>query len=129
MSRNTRGGFTLIELLIVVVIIGILATIAIPKFGATKDKAKLVSVRADIRNLMSTMEGYASDSGRYITPDPAKQVVSTGNQITTLLANAQGSGYTITVTNATISQGPKTCTVGVATDAPSEKEDGKIRCT
>ena len=129
MYRTMRRGFTLIELLIVVVIIGILVAIAVPKFGATKDKAKLVSVRADIRNLMSTMEGYASDSGRYITPDATTQVLSVGNEITTLQANSQGSGYTITVTNPTISQGPKTCTVGVATDAPTEGEDGKIKCS
>jgi len=129
MHRTTRRGFTLIELLIVVVIIGILATIAIPKFGATKDRAKLVSVRTDVRNLMTTMEGFASDSGRYISPPVAAQLVSTGNQITTLQANAQGSGYTVTVTNPTITNGPKTCTVGVATAAPSEAEDGKIKCT
>jgi len=129
MTRTRRSGFTLIELLIVVVIIGILATVAIPKFGATKDKAKLVSLRTDVRNLMTTMEGFASDSGRYISPPIANQPVSVGNQITTLQANAQGSGYTITVTNPSITQGPNTCTVGVATAAPSDAEDGKIRCS
>jgi prepilin-type N-terminal cleavage/methylation domain-containing protein len=50
---SNRKGFTLIELLIVVVIIGLLASIAIPKFAATKDKAKLASVRTDIRNTMT----------------------------------------------------------------------------
>ena len=129
MLRTTRSGFTLIELLIVVVIIGILATIAIPKFGATKDKAKLVSIRTDVRNLMTTMEGFASDSGRYVTPDLAKQLISVGNQITTLQANAAGSGYTVTVTNPSITNGPRTCTVGVAGAAPSEAEDGKIKCS
>ncbi|HLG05625.1 MAG TPA: prepilin-type N-terminal cleavage/methylation domain-containing protein, partial [Gemmatimonadales bacterium] len=51
-----RKGFTLIELLIVVVIIGILAAIAIPKFAATKDKAKLASVKTDLRNIMTSQE-------------------------------------------------------------------------
>ena len=47
--RNSRG-FTLIELIIVVVIIGILASIAIPKFGNTKEKAYVAGMKADLRN-------------------------------------------------------------------------------
>ena len=60
-----RKGFTLIELLIVVVIIGILAAIAIPKFAATKDKAKLASIKTDLRNLMTAEEAYFSDYATY----------------------------------------------------------------
>ena len=62
-----RKGFTLIELLIVVVIIGILAAIAIPKFATTKDKAKLASVKTDLRNLMTAQEAYFSDNSIYGT--------------------------------------------------------------
>src|SRR5947208_12566358 len=61
MSRN-RQGFTLIELLIVVVIIGILAAIAIPKFANTKDKAYVAAMKSDLRNLATYEEQYAADN-------------------------------------------------------------------
>src|SRR2546422_1396046 len=62
MSRN---GFTLIELLIVVVIIGLLATIAIPKFSNTKEKAYVASMKSDLRNLATAEEAFFYDSTKY----------------------------------------------------------------
>src|SRR5260370_8999875 len=62
-----RKGFTLIELLIVVVIIGILAAIAIPKFANTKEKAYQASMKTDVRNLVTAEEGYFADSIKYTT--------------------------------------------------------------
>lgn len=65
MSGNKKG-FTLIELLIVVVIIGILAAIAIPKFTNTKEKAYLAAMKSDLRNLATYEESYAADyAGSY----------------------------------------------------------------
>src|SRR5436305_8931785 len=66
MQQNTnRKGFTLIELLIVVVIIGILAAIAIPKFSSTKEKAYVAAMKSDLKNLVNTEEGFYADSGYY----------------------------------------------------------------
>ncbi len=58
-------GFTLIELLIVVVIIGILAAIAIPKFSATREKAYFAAMKSDLKNLASQQEIYYSDTYEY----------------------------------------------------------------
>ena len=62
-----RKGFTLIELLIVVVIIGILAAIAIPKFASTKEKAYLASMKSDLRNGATSQEGYFADNQVYLS--------------------------------------------------------------
>src|SRR6266576_2141068 len=64
-TKMNRKGFTLIELLIVVVIIGILAAIAIPKFANTKEKAYLASMKSDLRNLITAEEAYFADSVKY----------------------------------------------------------------
>ena len=124
MLRN-RKGFTLIELLIVVVIIGILAAIAIPKFANTKDKAKLASVKTDLRNIQSAQEAYLSDSG-YYSSSAASFQASAGNVIT--INAADSSGYKVTVTNNSISSGNKTCHVEVGSQASSTTVDGVIQC-
>ena len=63
--QRDEGGFTLIELLIVVVIIGILAAIAIPKFAATKEQAYVADMKSDLRNLATAQEAYAGDNNAY----------------------------------------------------------------
>jgi len=65
MQPTFKKGFTLIELLIVVVIIGILAAVAIPKFSSTKQRASRSAGLADMRNLATSQEGFFVDSGRY----------------------------------------------------------------
>jgi type IV pilus assembly protein PilA len=75
---RSRKGFTLIELLIVVVIIGILAAIAIPKFANTKQKAYVAAMKSDLRNLATYEESYAADNaGAYIPAATATGPVGT----------------------------------------------------
>jgi type IV pilus assembly protein PilA len=125
---QNRKGFTLIELLIVVVIIGILAAIAIPKFAATKDKAKLAAVKSDLRNIETAEEAYFSDNQVY--GDLGQ--LSTANLFNLTIPNTGTvtpngtAGYTATVTNATISAGFKTCTVTVGAGGVT---DGVIVCS
>jgi type IV pilus assembly protein PilA len=126
---SNRKGFTLIELLIVVVIIGILAAIAIPKFAATKDKAKLASVKTDLRNVETAQEAYFSDFTTYGTlaqlNAASNFTLSPGNAMTAEAA-APG-GYSMTITNASISGVPNACHVAVGVGAPVGT-DGVIIC-
>lgn len=126
---TNRKGFTLIELLIVVVIIGILAAIAIPKFAATKDKAKLASVKTDLRNSLTAEEAYFSDFNTYGSfanlQSASNFTLSAGN---TGAITPATNGYTATFTNASISTGFTKCTVQVGAGAASTL-DGVIVCS
>jgi len=123
-----RKGFTLIELLIVVVIIGILAAIAIPKFSTTKDKAKLASVKTDIRNYMTAEEAYFSDNNTYgdaaaLAAAPYSFVFTAGNAVTASAGTA--AQWSVDVQNASISAGTKSCKVTVGGGGAT---DGVITC-
>ena len=93
-----RRGFTLIELLIVVVIIGILAAIAVPKFQTTKGKANAASLRADLRNLITAQEAYFYDNSAYTsTLNDLNLRVTTGVTIT--FGTATSGGWSARVTH------------------------------
>lgn len=55
MKKKAQKGFTLIELMIVIAIIGILATIAIPQFNEYRAKANDSSAQADAKNFLTVM--------------------------------------------------------------------------
>jgi type IV pilus assembly protein PilA len=125
---QNRKGFTLIELLIVVVIIGILAAIAIPKFATTKDKAKLASVKTDIRNYMTAQEAYFSDNQKYgahadLQAAPYNFVLTAGNAFVSSAGTA--GTYDVEVQNASISTALKSCKVNVGGGGAN---DGVITC-
>ena len=123
--RNTKG-FTLIELLIVVVIIGILAAIAIPKFANTKEKAYIASMKSDLRNLVTAEESYFADQVSYTSTQSALNYnASTGNTVT--IGTTSGTGWNATAKNNGTA---KTCGiyVGSASAPISGQNEGEPKC-
>lgn len=55
-------GFTLIELILVIAVIGILASIAVPRYTNVKDKADLTVIKTDLRNIQTLLEIYALEN-------------------------------------------------------------------
>ena len=124
--RNTKG-FTLIELLIVVVIIGILAAIAIPKFANTKEKAYIASMKSDLRNLVTAEESYFADNVTYATTT-ANLSYNSSAGVTVTVSGATGTGWSATAShNGTT----KTCGifVGAATAPITGQNEGEPKCT
>ncbi|MFH0954389.1 MAG: type II secretion system major pseudopilin GspG [Verrucomicrobiota bacterium] len=64
-SRISRSGFTLIEILLVVVIIGILVGIAIPRLGGRVRQAQIAAAEADVSNIGMALRLYEVDNGTY----------------------------------------------------------------
>ena len=124
--RDRRNGFTLVELLIVVVIIGLLATIVVPKFGSSRDKAFVTSMKADLRNLVTQQEAYMADSGRYATGFPTT-VWRTTTGVTGPTIATTVDGWTASVGHTSTT---RTCVIyiGSTSLAPATKE-GVPTCT
>jgi len=115
-----RKGFTLIELLIVIVIIGILAAVAIPKFGKTREKAYFKAMQSDLRNLMSQQELYFSvplNTYHYaanltLLPD---FIMSQG--VTVAISNALNTGWAAQSNHQALETGVQVCGVFVGSAA------------
>lgn len=120
-----RKGFTLIELLIVVVIIGVLAAIAIPKFSNTKAKAYIASMKSDLRNLVTAEEAYFADSLAYTSDLGTDYGVTSGNTMPTITLT--GDGWTATMTNALLPSNLCGIFIGTTPVAPATNE-GEPTC-
>lgn len=119
--NRTRKGFTLIELLIVVVIIGILAAIAIPKFAETKEKAYITAMKSDLKNMVSSAEAFYSNGNTYAGfPTP------TGSSGVLLNFTPDGAtGWSATASHNATTKG---CHIGVGTGVTAGEAEGEPIC-
>jgi len=130
MSRRSDGGFTLIELLIVVVIIGLLAAIAIPKFSNSKERAIVSQMRSDLRNMVTAQESYIADALTYYNgpiPAAALSYDPSGN-VVVVLSGVSNTGW---AAEASSPSSARTCAIFIGTAAPPVPAtvEGIVACT
>ena len=125
--RSTRRGFTLIELLVVVVIIGILAAIAIPKFQSTKGKANAATLKSDLRNLATAQEAYFYDHQTYTT-STASMNVSLSTGVTISWGTVNGAGWSAKITHPLAYPIECAMFVGAVPPMPPATVEGQLLC-
>jgi type II secretory pathway pseudopilin PulG len=105
-----------------VVIIGILAAIAIPKFANTKSKAYVTAMKSDLRNLVSAEESFFSDSSRYTTSLTSLNFKASTGVTAPAIVTYPGAWV---ATNTHTQLPGKVCGIGVNTTSPTVTSAGE----
>jgi type IV pilus assembly protein PilA len=132
--RKHRAGFTLIELLIVIVIIGILAMMAVPKFFTVRERAYFKSMVSDLRNLTAQQEVYFSDpaSGFMYSGNLVALNVAASPGVTVNLAGITNLGWQATASHAGLAS-TQVCGIyyGTPSTVPASfvNAAGIVKCT
>lgn len=88
-----QGGFTLLEVMVVVVILGILAALVVPKIISRPDEARVIAAKQDIASLMQALKLYRLDNQRYPTTEQGLQALLSKPATAPIPPNWKPGGY------------------------------------
>jgi len=92
-KKNIETGFTLIELMVVIIILGLLAAVAIPRFMGESDKAKVGTTKTQIVMLETALKMYKLDNGSYPTTEQGLKALVEAPTVGNLPKNWRQGGY------------------------------------
>jgi len=88
-----QRGFTLLEVMVVVVILGILAALVVPKIISRPDDARVIAAKQDIASLMQALKLYRLDNQRYPVTEQGLQALVAPPTTAPLAPNWKAGGY------------------------------------
>ena len=103
-TARKPNGFTLIELLIVILVIGILATIGIATFPTVRARAGNATAKSDLRNAAFFQEDYYATNATYADQSTLAGGFDTSENVTLTVVSADESGYEMSATHAASTQ-------------------------
>jgi prepilin-type N-terminal cleavage/methylation domain-containing protein len=126
-AAAVKHGFTLIELLMVIVIIGILTTILIPRFANTRQAAFVAAMKSDLRNLATAEEAYYYDNSTYAPSIAMLSSYNTTAGVAVVVIQASQGGWSGTASSINT---PRQCFlfVGNATPIGVATAEGQVAC-
>ena len=86
-------GFTLLEVMVVVVILGILAALVVPKVISRPDEARVIAAKQDVASLMQALRLYRLDNQRYPSTEQGLQALVTKPTTSPIPPNWKSGGY------------------------------------
>jgi prepilin-type N-terminal cleavage/methylation domain-containing protein len=125
MRRHNRRGFTLIELLTVMVVIGLLATVGVPRIRTMKERSYQATLRNDLGTLRTAQEAYYAEHMRYATDVSALDYRMTSHVSITIESSDPLTGWKASARHTWLST---PCTTAAGSEAV-EVESGAIICS
>jgi len=122
-----KQGFTLIELMVVLVVIGILVAVLIPRWANSRDRAFQAAMKSDLRNLATAEESYFFDNASYTTSLSSLPVFRASQGVVVTVNEASMGGWSATAAHANAS---KQCYlyIGSASPVGAAKLEGQVAC-
>jgi prepilin-type N-terminal cleavage/methylation domain-containing protein len=125
LAMNRHKGFTFVELLAVMVFIGALSALAVPRFREFKTRASLAVMQSDLANLMIAEESYWAENQQYVTDTSALDFRRTSQVQITITSQDVLGGYTAVATHSNVPG--RQCVTAMGAEA-APREPGSISC-
>lgn len=120
-----RRGFTFIELLVVMLLLGALSSMAVPRFREFKERAFVATMQSDLGNLRIAQESYWAENQRYATDTSALEFRVTSRVAIAITSQNVGGGYTAVATHSGVPG--RQCETAMGREA-APREQGSIVC-